>query len=146
MKIVRDNICYVDFSSLVNRGLAKYMDSDEKESHSLDDIITITNHKGIKVIKDRDDILDYDEVKDLTDEELNSKVKKVEDDLEPFVTKWLKAPYGERDKLYKDKEFKAHYDRLIDYYYELVDYRANRDARDDRIAYFLSGKHKVKKL
>jgi hypothetical protein len=145
MKIIRDDVCYVDFESLVRRSLTRYMDYDKKD-YSFDDIVTISNPTGYKIIKEREDILNYDDVKDLTDSELNKKIDLIEDDMEPFFIKWNNTPFEERDKLYKEPEYKEHYEKLRDYYFEIINYRANRDLIDDKIDLFLINKEKVKRL
>ena len=145
MRIIRDGICYIDLESLVRRSITKYMDYD-KEDYSLEDFVTISNPRGFKAVANREDILDYDEVKDLSKEELDEKVKRVEADMEPFINKWNHTPFYEREKLYKEKEYTESYEKLKDYYFELVDYRANREEIDDRINKFLNSKTKVKRL
>lgn len=147
MKVIRDGICYVNFDSLLRRSLTKYMDNDtEVKGNSIDDMIVITNRKGVKVISEREDILDYDTVKDVSSVELDEMVIRVEKDMEPFIYKWNHTPYAERDKLYKDEAYKENYEPLKDYYFELIEYRANREKIDDKINLFINSHQKVKKL
>lgn len=79
-------------------------------------------------------ILDYDKVKDLSIEELQSEKKELEDKLEKLSSRWLNASLNGRRKLDKDQEYNFAI-KTLKYYIESINkYINNKELYDREIS------------
>ena len=132
MKIFRNDICYVNIEDLLRCELPKYLVFD-KVTYEKGDFVIFEDQKSIDYVKNRKDILDYDKVCFLDEIGLNLKIKEVEKILEPFILRWTNTPSKMRKDLYKDLEYVKNYTFYRDAYYDLVDYKSNREKIDNKI-------------
>ena len=132
MKIIRGKIGYVNIKDLIGYGFPKNIDFD-KESYSDNDYVILRNKEDIEYIKNRDDIVDYDSVFSLSNEELDEKIKKIEKDLEPLYLQFSNTSFDNKLLLIKDLDFKSNLCKLDKIYYDLIHYRNNREEEDERV-------------
>lgn len=90
--------------------------------------------ESVQYSSDKDFILDYDMVKDLSAQELEEMRKKIEDKLEHLSLKWLNASINTRKKLDKDKEYNFNI-KSLKYYIESINkYINNKEIYDSEIS------------
>ncbi len=129
MKVIRNNVCFVEVDDLLrcpvpstintfiwlnNCRFASFVDKDE-----------------ISYFQDRKDIVDYDEVSNITEDELDNKIKEVYVVLRKSANEWLNANTSEKIdnniELYKQiKECTAIYECLSNY-------KLNREYYDNLV-------------
>lgn len=137
MKIFRDNVCYVNIKDLVGYNLPDDLNFD-KSNYEENDYVMFTEQKDIEYVKNREDIIDYDYVSSLTDDELDKKIKRIEHDLEPYYKEIKDASSTDRIFLFKNGEFRQEFFKLDKIYYDLIHYRNNREYEDDKVLLLLS--------
>ena len=94
MKVFKDGLCYVDITDLTRYPLPSFI-SLEKECYTENEMAIFSDIDSIEYIKNREDILDYSLVCNLSEEELDSKVKETHDNLEKIASKWLESSIKE---------------------------------------------------
>lgn len=137
MKIIRDNICFVNIKDLVIYDFPVNLNFD-KNSYSENDYVILKDKDDIDYIKRREDIIDYDYVSSLTDTELTEKIRKIEKDLEPLYIEFSSTTSESKKILFEDDDFKSTLFKLDKIYYDLIHYKNNREDEDIKIYEFLN--------
>lgn len=90
--------------------------------------------ESVQYFSDKDFILDYDMVKDLSTQELEEMRKEIEYKLKHLSLKWLNASINTREKLDKDKEYNFNI-KSLKYYIESINkYINNKEIYDSEIS------------
>ena len=144
MKVIRDDICLVNIEDLIRKS-GPYLDLDKYEYQD-GEFAIVRDDEGIKYIKDRDDILDYDDIKDLKDEDIDKKIAKEEKNLDSLGNIYLMLSISDRNKFWKDNYNREKYDKSIAIIESLRNYKNNRDLIDDMIRIKLKSVIKTKSL
>ncbi len=123
MKVVRNNICFVEVDDLKRCPISK---SPEWFNNSR--FAGFSEKEEIEYFKSRSDIIDYDDVVNLSDEELMSAIIEIQNNLRKSIFNWLNKNDREdgSSEYMKAKEYTAIYDCL-------TDYKVNRDIIDNEI-------------
>ena len=145
MKIFRDGVCYVNFKDLVGFEFPPNLSFD-KIDYKEDDYVKLTEPKDIEYIRKRDDIIDYDTVFFLSEEELTRKINELERKLDPYYRKVNALLGSERISLLKNKKFKKVFFKLDKKYYDLINYKNNKKFVDEQVFALLNGDPLERKL
>ncbi len=138
MKYIMDNkVCLLDSKELIVKALPKYIVLD-KYVYEKDEIAVIEDEKSVEYFKNRDDILDFEELFCLSKDDFEYKLNKVTKELNKVCERLLDYPVKERNKLFRDKEFTKKYDTLNKLNEDMIEYKNNKDEIDHR---FLSAIH-----
>lgn len=132
MKIIRDNICFVNFKDLIFFDFPVNLDFDKK-TYNENDYVILKSEKDIDYVRKREDIIDYDYVSSLTDDELTKKIGKIEKNLEPLYIEFSSTSNESKKMLFEDEEFKNNLFKLDKIYYDLIHYRNNKEIIDQNI-------------
>ena len=133
MKIFRDGKCYVNIIDLTRYPIPSYFVIDKSFCVG-NDMVIIDEEKSMEYIKNRQDILDYDSIHDLSEKELDLKIKQVYLLLDSYAKKYLNTPLELRVKLYKDDKYIRGYKFHEYVYYDLLKYQNNRKEIDDYVS------------
>ena len=137
MKIVRDNVCFVNFKDLMGIDLPNDFTFD-KNHYEENDYVTLTEKKDIDYIKSREDIIDYDYISSLTDDKIVEKIKRIEHDLEPYYQILKESTDKEKVVLLSSIKFREEFFKLDKVYYDLIHYKNNREDIDVDVLSLLS--------
>ena len=130
MKVIRNNILYVEAHDLNNAEISNY-DSNDK-------LIEISDINKIELIKNREDILDYDYIKSLTSNELNELLNEIKKKHDVLCLKYLKSSQFNRKLLDKDLDYKNIMKKYKYLYDELKNYINNKKEIDYKFSKVLS--------
>ena len=130
MKVFVNEVCYVNMHDLLNKPIPLFIKLD-KDFYEGSEIIKITGEQAIEYMKNRSDIIDYDDVKDLTSEELELKIKESYKKLENYANRWYNAKYYRRKGNEIDKKFLDDYKLAEVIYNELLNYQKNKNEIDN---------------
>lgn len=134
MKILRNGKYFVLQKDLARYALPTYvMDEIETIPYIFDDYIILKNPNTIEYIKDRNDILDYDEVASLSLEELELLYKKSLNKLNIYAKRWLDTPTYLRSNLYNDKKYINNYNYYKYRTHDLLNYISIKEKIDSTI-------------
>lgn len=129
MKLIRNNVCYVGAKDLVREPLPKFKDPLPDCSGD-NDYIAFKSEEAINYFKEREDIIDYDSISSLSEEELDNTINEIHKKINEMALRWLSSSQNEREQLYKDKKLTKR-QRTLSYAYEsLRDYQNNRERID----------------
>ena len=138
MKVLRNGLYYVSQKELARYAVPSYvMNEIETIPYIYEDYITLKNKDTIEYIKNRNDILDYDEVENLSSEELELLYKKSLDELDICAKRWLDTPSHLRRNLYKDKEYMEKYNYYKYRSHDLLNYISCKEEIDSTIKSFI---------
>ena len=132
MKIFKYGLCYVDYKELTRFALPDYV-SVVKPVITGDRYVTISGNKSVAYVESRKDIIDYSDVCNLSDEELDERVSKAYAQLEPYTKALLAADEEGYTKLRGNFEFSKNLDIYTDIYFGLLEYKLNREAIDEAV-------------
>ena len=132
MKIIRDNVCFVNFKDLIFFDFPVNLNFD-KESYNENDYVILKSKEDIEYVRNREDIIDYDYVSSLTDDELTKKIGNIEKDLEPLYIEFSSTSNESKKILFEDDEFKNNLFKLDKIYYDLIHYKNNKESIDQNI-------------
>ncbi len=130
MKIFRDNAWYVSFKDLIRFNCPNIIKFNEIDHYYLNEYVVLYDKEAIEYINNRQDIIDYDEVAHLTDEELANKIQDAYNKMLPYFNKFLNTAYDKRKELFKEKEFINSFNIATYYHDGLKDYQKNRKHID----------------
>lgn len=145
MKLFKNDICYVEFKDLIEIGFPEKFNYD-KEFYEENEYVVFTDEKDINYIKNREDIIDYDTVCFLSNEELDNKISEIEHELEPLYLQISSTSKESKKNLFEDEEFKNTLFKLDKIYYDLIHYRNNKTEEDEKILSVLSENNITKNL
>lgn len=138
MKIIRNDVCYIerddiDFIGALPQKVCSIIQWDVYYSIKFN-LLRLKDKESVQYFSDKNFILDYDKVKDLSIEELEKMKKEVENKLEYLSLKWLNASINIREKLDKDKEYNFNI-KSLKYYIESINkYINNMELYDSEIS------------
>lgn len=144
MKIIRNEVCYVEFDDLrflsplpqdVFYELKVYYSNNIK-------FIKFTKKNALNFFKENEYIIDYDSIKDLSYIELECKIKEIKNKLNLLSGKWLNGSIAERDKLNKDKEYNSLIKNLKYMLKTLENYKNNKSTYDNEVKEIFDSKRK----
>lgn len=132
MKVFKDEICYVDYLDLVRYPVPVYFRLD---SYIIDknDMAIVTDLNSVEYIKNRKDILDYNEVSVLSNSDLEKKWEESHNILNRYAKKMLDTPLESQGRLYRDREFMDNYNYYKYRTKDLRDYIDNKELMDNKI-------------
>ena len=130
MKVIRNNILYVEAHDLNNIEISNY--------DSNDTLIEISDINKIELIKNREDILDCDYIKSLTSNELNELLNEIKKKHDVLCLKYLKSSQFNRKLLDKDLDYKNIMKKYKYLYDELKNYINNKEEIDYKFSKVLS--------
>ncbi len=139
MKVFRDNVCYVDFIDITRYAVPSYFVMDKKVYED-GEMVVLNDSRSIEYIRNREDILDFDDVSKLDEQGLNFKIKETHDLLETYAKRLLDLPIHLRNLLYSDESFRKEYKIKKYIYYSLLDYKQNKESINNFILKFISNK------
>lgn len=138
MKIIRNDVCYIerddiDFIGTLPQKVCNIIQWDVYYSVKFN-LLRLKDKESVQYFLDKNFILDYDKVKDLSIEELEKMKKEVENKLEHLSLKWLNASINISKKLDKDKEYNFDI-KCLKYYIESINkYINNKELYDNEIS------------
>ena len=130
MKIFRDNAYYVSFKDLVRFNCPDIIKLNEINHYYQNEYVVLYDKEAIEYIANRKDIINYDEVSYLSDEELANKIQDAYDQMLPYFNKFFNTPHDKRKELFKEKDFIDSFNIATYYYDGLKDYQKNRKHVD----------------
>ena len=143
MKVFRNDKCYVHYNDLTRYPVPDYFVFN-KEIYKENEMVVLKDEYSIEYVRDRQDIIDYDDVVNLDDTELDLRIDETYKLLEPYAKRILKVSNEDRDNLYKNKMFMKDF-RIRFYIYQgLSDYKKNRNEIDARIQKQINRKRRRK--
>ena len=138
MKIIRNGVCYIerediDFIGVLPQNICSVIQWDVYYSIKFK-LLKLKDKESAQYFSDKDFILDYDMVKDLSTQELEKMRKEIENKLENLSLKWLNASINTREKLDKDKDYNFNI-KSLKYYIESINkYINNKELYDSEIS------------
>lgn len=138
MKIIRNGVCYIerediDFIGVLPQKVCDVIQWDVYYSIKFK-LLRLKDKESVQYFSNKDFILDYDMVKDLSTQELEEMRKEIENKLENLSLKWLNASINTREKLDKDKEYNFNI-KSLKYYIESINkYVNNKEIYDSEIS------------
>lgn len=144
MKIIRNKVCYIEFDDILFLGcLPQTVFSELKVYYSKDiKFQKFTKKEAVNFFKKNEYIIDYDSVKNLSDSELDYKIKELKDKLNYLSSKWLNGSQSERKKLDMDKEYNTLINGLKYTLKTLENYRNIKSTYDEEINKIFNNKQK----
>ena len=136
MKVFRGSICYVDFTDITRFAVPSYFVMNQK-IYEDGEMVVIDDPKSIEYIRNREYILDFDEISKLDEQELDLRIKEAHDLLEMYAKRLLDLPIFLRNNLYKEDKFMNEYKIKQYIYYSLLDYKLNKKKIDNTILTFI---------
>ncbi len=138
MKIIRNGVCYIerediDFIGVLPQNICSVIQWDVYYSIKFK-LLKLKDKESVQYFSDKDFILDYDMVKDLSTQELEKMRKEIENKLENLSLKWLNASINTREKLDKDKEYNFNVKSLKYYIESIKKYINNKELYDSEIS------------
>ena len=138
MKIIRKYTCYAELEDIEYLGvLPRNVVSEIKDRvfySPFIKFIRFDKDESLDFFRQKGDIIDYDSICNLTDEELTIKINETKEKLDEYATRWLNASSRERKKLDNDTEYNLN-SRTLKYTLEsLTKYRNNKELYDREIS------------
>ena len=144
MKIIRNEVCYVEFDDLrflsplpqdVFYELKVYYSKNIK-------FIKFTKKNSLNFFKENEYIIDYDWIKGLSANELDYKIKEIRKKLNKLLGRWVNGSMAERDNLNKDKEYNLLVKNLEYMLKTMENYKINKPIYDNDINEIFNSKTK----
>lgn len=138
MKIIRNGICYIerediDFIGALPQKVCNVIKWDVYYSIKFK-LLKLKDKKSVQYFSDKDFILNYDMVKDLSTQELEKMKKEIEVKLDHLSLKWLNASINTREKLDKDRQYNFNIKSLKYYIDSINKYINNKELYDTEIS------------
>lgn len=127
MKVVRNNVCFVEVDDLLRYPIPDFIDIFTWLDYGK--FASFVDKKEIKYFQERKDIVNYDEVANLTEKELDKKILKVYGTLSKKANEWL----SKKEKIDKNIETYHMIKDATAIYECLTNYKMNRKTIDERI-------------
>ena len=131
MKIFKNNECYVEAKDLSNFPVPDFIKIPTclKE----DEIVKFESKEEVEYFKNRSDILNYNEVANLSSSELNDKIVKIRKQYQKLALKWLESNRYGREKLNKDENYQNEIKNYMTIYSNLLNYINDKSIIDFRM-------------
>ena len=98
-----------------------------------DDFIKFESKEEVEYFKNREDIISYNEIANLSLNELNKKADEINEQIQKLELKWLNSGKQERTLLRKNKNYQKKLKIYNSLYESLVDYINNKNIIDFRM-------------
>ena len=138
MKIIRKYTCYVELEDIEYLGvLPRNVVSEIKDRvfySPFIKFIRFDKDESLDFFRQKEDIIDYDSICNLTEEELTIKINETKEKLDEYATRWLNASSREREKLDNDTEYNSNIKSLKYTLESLKKYRDNKELYDREIS------------
>ena len=131
MKIFKNNKCYVEAKDLLNFPVPYFIEIPTCSYE--DDFIKFESKEEVEYFKNREDIISYNEIANLSLNELNKKADKINEQIQKLELKWLNSGKQERILLRKNKNYQKKLKIYNSLYESLVDYINNKNIIDFRM-------------
>ena len=132
MKIFRNGICYVNADRVTGSLPINFKFERLRRNRYI--FLALNDDSSINYIMNRKDIVNYDDVCLLTEEELKTKIKEVSVILTQYVLKYLKASSDYQKKVDNNEDTNENYKLYDSIYKQLFDYQNNREEIDNVIS------------
>lgn len=143
MKIIRDNVCYVEIDDILFLGILPRGFFDQLKIYdSKIRFQKFSKKLQIRFFKYKKDILNYDDIHNQSHIELEYRIKEIKEQLNKQALKWLNSSEEGRKKLDKDKEYNALINSLKYMLKTLENYKNNKDGYDKEVFNLLNPKRK----
>ena len=121
MKVVRNNVCFVEAEDLKRHQISKSLEWINNSRFA-----RFSDQEDIEYFNSFEDIIDYDEISNLSNEELTDKICETHITLKNYISKWLDvSKKSDNIENYTQiKKYTAIYDCLTNYI-------VNRDIVDN---------------
>ena len=132
MKVFRNGLCYVTYKEVKKNTVPSYV-MFSKVTYSNDEFVVFADKRSIDYVRSREDIINYDDVRKLSEEELDIRLSSIFKRLQACVTR-LNNPDPEKvAKCKSDSEFMTKFKSLEAMYYGLLEYKLHKASIDERI-------------
>ncbi len=98
-----------------------------------DGIVKFDSKEEAEYFKNRIDIINYDEIANLSSSELNDKIVEIRKQYQKLALKWLESNRSDREKLNKDENCLKDIKNYMTIYSSLLDYINNKSFIDFRM-------------
>ena len=144
MKIIRNDVCYVEVDDLLFlRPLPQEIVYELKVYYSKNiKFQKFAKKNALDFFKENEYIIDYDWIKNLSLTELEYKIKEIKDKLNKLAGKWLNGSKVERDKLDKDNDYNLLIKNLEYLLKTFENYRNNKSNYDYEVNQIFNSKTK----
>ena len=134
MKIICDDAAYIELRDLdVMFPAPKCMASELDQECYTSTFIKFTNKDSIECIKQNENILSYNLIKDLSDNELDEKINEVYIRLDRLASIWLGSSTTRRRVLDRDIEYNTKVKMCRHIYDSLKKYKENKSYYESEI-------------
>ena len=131
MKIFKNNKCYVEAKDLLNFPVPDFIKIPAYLKE--DGIVKFESKEEVEYLKNRNDIINYNEIANLSSSELNDKIVEVRKQYQKLALKWLESNRYGREKLNKDENYQKEIKNYMTIYSSLLDYINNKNIIDFRM-------------
>ncbi len=114
MKLFRNDACYIEFEDLFNIDTPI---KNDKCHYDNDELVIVKEPKDIEILKNNKKIIDYDLVRELTEEELSNMIKKLGDGIDDIPIEETKSIIQIINKLIDYKTRRVEIDSIFEKYY-----------------------------
>lgn len=146
MKIIRDEVCYVEKEDILFIGTFPPEVVEELPVFIEAKYVKFENNESIEYWKQKECVLNYDEVSCLTDEELTIAITETYKKLERLSGKWLYASEYYRRNLDRNHEYNQQI-KVLKYLLKMLKgYQCNRKQYDTEFNQLIIKKETQKKI
>ena len=144
MKIIRNDVCYIELEDLsFSEPLPQIVFCELKVYYSKDiKFQKFTKEEAVNFFRRNEYIIDYDSVKELSEGQLEYKIREIKEKLNHHSAKWLNGSQVERKKLDMDKEYNSLIKNLSYILQTLENYKNNKISYDKEITEIFNKKQK----
>lgn len=135
MKIIKNDVCYVEVEDLVFFSPLPQEVFCELKAYCYKNIRfeKFSKKESVNFFKKNEYIIDYDTIKDISLDELDYKIREIKDKLNHLSLKWLNGSQNERKKLDKDTQYNKLVNNLKYILKTLENYKNNKSTYDNEI-------------
>lgn len=144
MKIIRNDACYVEKEDIMFLGKFPWEVFDEIDFSDDSKYTKFENKESINYWLKKEDILDYDAISCLNNEELTAKIIEKEKELEKMCCKWLYASNYYRRNLDQNNEYNQQIQSTKYIIETLKKYQSNKEYYDTLFSKIINNTQKVK--
>lgn len=134
MKIIKNNICYVEKADLLLEPIPHFEEENEKK-YDEGEFVSFTSEEAILYFQGRTDILDYEKIANLSKEELETEIKTTYEKMQEMELHCLDSEIEEENM---DPEYKKLINKLKRIYVSLRTYKSCKATIDIRMKEFLN--------
>ena len=133
MKVFKNNKCYVEAQDLLRFPVPNFVEIPIELK--LDGFVMFERRNEIEYFKNRQDIVDYNLMSQLSQKDLDEMIKKTKTEFLRLSSKWLESSGKGRKKLNQDEEYQNNLKICKAIYECLCKYNSNKSKIDFSIEY-----------